>query len=275
MAEVSRFLLDWIIPMGFRELMRWREFKQGIKTASKDSDILSRNKKFHNLYAGRRCFIIGTGPSISRQDLTLISNEITIVMNHFHEHPILEKWQPTFYCAGDPLSNYTPEETKYISKVASKIHPQAYFLHLSLKDMIVKNKMFPIENTYYLKFLGSPHEWARLKYNWNLNGAVMDILTTMHMAIIVALYLGCSPIYLIGADHDWLSSNTHMKHFYTNMDGNDFKGSYKYALEYTLELWQIHEALRDAALARGVTIYNATDGGFLDVYPRVDYKTLF
>lgn len=33
--------------------------------------------------------------------------------------------------------------------------------------------------------------------------------------------------------------------------------------------------LRDAALMRGVTIYNATDGGFLDVYPRVEYKSLF
>lgn len=44
---------------------------------SKCGDI----KKFKNAYMGKRCFIVATGPSLTVDDLLLISNEISFGMN--------------------------------------------------------------------------------------------------------------------------------------------------------------------------------------------------
>jgi hypothetical protein len=45
-------------------------------------------------------------------------------------------------------------------------------------------------------------------------------------------------------------------------------------MESMLELWREYRHVREFALARGCRIYNATRGGFLDVFPRVTYEKL-
>jgi len=40
-------------------------------------------------------------------------------------------------------------------------------------------------------------------------------------------------------------------------------------------LWRQYKALRAIATARGVRIFNATRGGLLDVFPRVELEALF
>ena len=38
-------------------------------------------KEFQNIHQGKRCFIIGTGPSLNQTDFDLIKNEILIGVN--------------------------------------------------------------------------------------------------------------------------------------------------------------------------------------------------
>lgn len=45
--------------------------------------------------------------------------------------------------------------------------------------------------------------------------------------------------------------------------------SYRYRTHRPLALWEGYEALDKAARSRGIRILNASDGGFLDVFPRI------
>ncbi|WEZ85815.1 hypothetical protein P6U16_22625 (plasmid) [Rhizobium sp. 32-5/1] len=54
--------------------------------------------KFRNCHAGKRAFIIGNGPSINGQDLTLLKDEITFATNWFINHPNFSAINPDYYC---------------------------------------------------------------------------------------------------------------------------------------------------------------------------------
>jgi len=279
--RIRELLKNWVVPPGFLRAKRRISFERAYRLTAQEAAILSRNARFRDFYKGRRCFVIGNGPSLNRQDLAPLDGEITIVMNHFHNHPILERWQPTFYCVADPPETYTPRERELIKSVPSRIHAQAYFLPLATKVMVEEHDMFPPERTYFLKMWGALRDWPGGKYRWDLTGMVPAVRTTAHMAIMVALYLGCSPIYLIGFDHDWLAHRSVQRHFYASasqdVGSSDDLGTYEYKalVEGTLKTWELYEALQEVARERGIVIYNATAGGFLDVFPRVEFETLF
>jgi hypothetical protein len=91
----------WVIPVAIWDLLRAREVK--VKGAQKDvnkefvPDILSKNDILRNRHKGKRCFIIGTGPSIQGQDLSPLCSEICFVLNFFYLHPEYKKISPDYY----------------------------------------------------------------------------------------------------------------------------------------------------------------------------------
>ena len=107
--------------------------------------------------------------------------------------------------------------------------------------------------------------------------------TGSSFSIPLALYLGFREIYLIGCDANWIADvNDGIIHFYetnkyfphfdrTNTEGHD--------MEFQLASCHLefasHRLLRDKASLMGSKIVNATNGGWLDMYPRVHYESLF
>lgn len=54
-------------------------------------------QKMKRVYKGKRCFIVGNGPSLKTEDLELLKKEITFGSNGiFHLYGRTE-WRPTFY----------------------------------------------------------------------------------------------------------------------------------------------------------------------------------
>jgi hypothetical protein len=66
-------------------------FRAEPKLSSAERDLLNQNEKLRNCHRGQRCFVIGNGPSLTKQDLAPLDGEITFVMNAFWKHPILDK----------------------------------------------------------------------------------------------------------------------------------------------------------------------------------------
>lgn len=266
--RIRRFLADWVVPPGFVRLKQRIDFERLFMLTNEESAVLSRNAKFQNMYAGRRCFVIGNGPSLSRQDLTPLGDEITIVMNSFNRHPILEKWKPTFYCKGDP-SYDSPERIATIPKCLERIEAQAYFYHIETKRIFDRHRFLDPERVYFLKMVGPPSENSEL----DLTKPIPGYQDTSIMALMIALAMGCSPIYLLGVDYDWLSHRSLDRHFYGTDDpisrydlGSE---SYLHSMKIGIICWSSHEQLREIGLVRGQKIFNATEGGFLDIYPRI------
>ena len=58
-------------------------------------------KTLKNRYAGKRCFVIGNGPSLTKEDLELLRNEVTFASNRIYKMFDKTDWRPTFYAVFD------------------------------------------------------------------------------------------------------------------------------------------------------------------------------
>lgn len=251
------------------------ESKPAFDLSEVEKQLLARNAPFRNCHAGKRCFVIGNGPSLKTQDLAPLANELTYVMSGFWKHPIVERWQPSYYCFADPLFFDRSEPMKkFFSSMSRRIHRTTYFVPLFAADQIRTNRLLPPDDTFYVAF--------RTDAGLDLTAYIPPAQSVSQLCIAVALYMGCSPIYLLGLDHDWLAQRGMDRHFYEGKTidnhpiahGDLSKVSYKLELRCQLQLWNNYEALLDSARDNTIQIFNATNGGFLDVFPRVSYENV-
>ena len=244
-----------------------------------DRHILERNQAFKDKHKGQRCFVIGNGPSLKTQDISPLANEITFVMSGFWKHPVVEKWQPTYYCFADTLFFDGSEPMReFFRSLKSRIRDSKFFVPLHAMKAIEEYVLLPLEQTHYVAFCGKLDD---IKTDINLAGCVPSPGSVSSLCIMAAMYMGCSPIYLMGLDHDWLSHRGPSLLFYEGYAGlenhpkfrpNLGDWSYKYQMECQLKLWLRYEVLLALAARKGIRIFNATKGGFLDVFERVDYQ---
>ena len=69
-----------------------------------DSTAYGREiKKLKNIYRGKRCFLIGNGPSLRAEDLTCLHEhgEICFAFNRIYNIFEQTSWRPTFYISQD------------------------------------------------------------------------------------------------------------------------------------------------------------------------------
>src|SRR6185369_6375711 len=141
------------------------------------------------------------------------------------------------------------------------------------------SKALPAERTFYVATGGGVGE--ELQRRPDLTKLTPGMQTVVQLAIMVAMYMGCSPIYLLGLDHDWLSHGGQHLNFYSEEtpeqqpEGNLPGWTYRTMMEAMLTMWDIYEMLLRISNAEGIEIINATQGGFLDVFKRQRYESIF
>ena len=239
-----------------------------------DRNMLIRNMQFRNKYEKRRCFIIGNGPSLNQLDLSLLKNDITIAMNRFDQHPILGAWQPNFLCMFDPAASFArPDLREQMKTVLKGVTPRdGFFFHISNKPIIESfgigsHKVFFAKTNLDVKLLTNTDR------EWDLTGPVPGGWSTSVLALILAMYLGCKEIYMVGMDHNWLADKTYCTHFYQYQE--EEHQTYVEMMEYVLKVFKGYEVIKKYACQRDIRILNATPDSYLDVFPRVKYETVF
>ena len=244
--------------------------------------IISKNELFKNKHAGQRGFVIGTGPSIQTQDLRPLANEITFSLSGFWKHPIVREWRPTYYCFSDPLLfDGSAPTCEFFKTINENIPDSTFFVPLSSRESIERNRLLPPDKTQYVAFRGDLSE--NPVSDLDLTQFVPGVMNVAQLCIMAAIYMGLSPIYLMGLDHDWLSHRGETRHFYAGHAGLEkhpevkpllADWSYRFLMECQLVGWKAYENLRILAERKNTQIFNATNGGFLDVFERVDYREL-
>jgi hypothetical protein len=241
--------------------------------------ILRINGVFKDKHKGQRCFVIGNGPSLKTQDLSPLASEITLAMSAFWKHPVVEKWQPSYYCFADPAFFDGSEPMReFFQSLRARIHSSTFFVPLSAAKVIQEQGLLPSEQTYHIAFHGTLSD-SRIK-SIDLVNFVPGVLSTSQLDIMVAMYMGCSPIYLLGLDHDWLAHRGMDRHFYEGKTIEDHPQahgdlslySYKVDAQAVVNLWSGYEALLRLSRQERIEILNGTNGGFLDVFKRVNYE---
>ncbi len=239
--------------------------------------LLVRNADLRNASKDReRCFIIGNGPSIKEQDLTRLRGETTFVVNSFYRHPDYDLIDPTYHCHADPIvGTDVPHVVAHLRDVERTAKRATIILPTDAEPMVRRHELFRNNRVHYVFFSEEGCERGRIRMD--LTRTVSCVTNIVQGCILMAMYMGFRNIYLLGCDHDWLANPTVSTYFFgQDLHWRDDAIDYTYELhmENTLRLWRSYRHVRDFAFKRGIRIYNATRGGFLDVFPRIEYESL-
>ena len=211
-------------------------------------------RKLKNQYSGKRCFIIATGPSLTVEDLELLSNEYTFGMNSICQVYEKTNWRPTFFGIQD-IKVYDILKDKI---TADSVNFIPY--RLAQKKGTPPNAIVFPSNSYYHDFELRYDIKLFSKFSSNCYATVYDGYSITFSLLQIAVYLGFSDIYLLGADCNYVAGQ---KQHFIEHGHNDPK--FLTAGERNIVSYMAAKAYADH---HGIKIYNATRGGMLEVFER-------
>ena len=73
--------------------------------------VLSKNKELENRFSGKRCFIIGNGPSVKQQDISVLKDEFVFTVNYSANSKQFNEVKTTAHIWTDPNIFKSSEES--------------------------------------------------------------------------------------------------------------------------------------------------------------------
>jgi len=224
----------------------------------------ARVRAYHNTHAGKRCFIIGNGPSLRQTDLGKLRNEFTFGLNRIY---LLF-----------PELGFT---TTYLVSVNDLVLEQCAveMQGLSLPRFITWRARAWFREDPTLNYIDTDFTGIE-NFAPNAAGRIFEGFTVTYVALQLAFYMGFQEAILVGVDHNFqtkgqanqaiISQGDDPNHFAPNYFGAGFK-------------WQLpdlegseraYTMARQAYEADGRRVLDATVGGKLTIFPKVDYSSL-
>ena len=225
-----------------------------------DKDTL---KDHRDKYRGRRCFILGNGPSLNKLDLGKLNDEITFGTNGIFLITEKTGLKPTFYVATDSRAVEC-----YLNLILK------YQCHMKFISSLQKNFFqYKSDNITFFPLSAEFEYYKKISFSLDCSKVVYSCATVLYPTLQLAFYMGFSPIYLIGVDF-------HYKNLINN-DTNHFTPDYHRGYKKPLCFPDLQAAASAFKLAKeiadktGKSILNATPGSKLEVFDRVNYNSLF
>jgi len=227
-------------------------------------ETVARLRALKDTRRGERCFILGNGPSLRQTDLKWLKNECTIGMNRIYlTYPDIG-FQNTYYLAVNDL---------VIEQCAADIRQLQLPVFISWR---ARRWLPPSGNIYYLFTTYTGPRFAR-----DITGRLWEGATVTYTALQLAYYLGFQQVILIGVDHSFVTQGKPNTTVVSGGDDpNHFDPRY-FGKGFRWQLPDLETSERAYTLARqayqesGREVIDATIGGRLRVFPRVDYNSLF
>lgn len=230
--------------------------------------VLAQLKKLKDIHPGESCFVIGTGPSLTIDDLMVLkSNEIvTFAPNRIYEICEKSDWQPTYYLCQDHKIIQTFKER------IMDIQPRLSFLPVEYRD--------EFDGDNYRFFVLHEREYypRHAKFSKDVAKDISQGYTVTYAAIQLAIYMGFKNIYLLGIDHNYnVTRDSKGRPVRSAVDTQNYpKGMTDYVNLQNLprieESTIAYETAEIKSRKLGVKIYNATRGGKLEAFERIHFE---
>ncbi len=221
------------------------------------------------LHKGKRGFIIATGPSLRVSDLETLyeHNEICISMNRIFKVFEDVKWRPQYYMI---------EDLKLLEGSKKEIFDLDIENKLITDDWEVTDSKEREKGVLRYHRTFEPLIEDRPEFSLDISRKVVFGYTITYGCIQLAAYLGLKEIYLLGVDFNYNSSNSNSQnHFVKNYLSKTEVKSKNMNGFFQKESLLAYEAAEEASRQNGFRIYNATRGGKLEVFERVNFDKLF
>jgi len=227
-------------------------------------DSIRKLGEYKDKHKGERCFIIGNGPSLKQTDLTLLRDENTFGMNRFYL---------VFDELGFNTTYYVSINSLVIEQCAQDIRklPVPKFISWRSRKLIQ-----PLDDMVFLHTT-----YTGPKFAYDARKRLWEGATVTYVALQLAFHMGFQQAILIGVDHNFttkgkpnttvVSQGDDPNHFSPGYFGKGFRWQLP-DLETSEKAYQM--AL-EAYQRAGRQVIDATVGGKLTVFPKLNYNSLF
>ncbi len=231
-------------------------------------ESIRRLADLKDIHKGKRAFIIGNGPSLKQTDLTKLKNEFTFGMNRFYMFFPELGFATSYFCSINDLV------IEQFSNDILALPMPTFLAWRSHRHFSPQLPVSQIPTFIYTSYTGP-------RMASDVTGRVWEGATVTNFALQIAFHMGFEKVVLIGVDHNFASKGDANKtvisegddpnHFLPNYFGKGVK-------------WQLPDLdtsevgyimAREAYRKSGREIVDATVGGKLTVFPKVDYNSLF
>lgn len=272
-AQTRSMQPEPIFPPAFKNLNTYTE-KELYQAPEPDSAKLA---KLYNAFKCKRCFIIGNGPSLNKHDLSLLKGEYVFAVNSFYYKTAETGFRPTFFVVEDDSVMRENIEQIRAYEAPYKFFPTNY---KELHPEAANTYFFRMNRGFYEK--SSPN-YCVPRFSADASKVLYCGQSVTYINLQLAFFLGFTEVYLIGMDFDYVIPPEHGRKgdfiYSTTDDPNHFHKDYfgKGKTWKDPKLERVGINYRQAKVsyeAVGRTIYNATIGGKLEIFERVDYDHL-
>ena len=229
-------------------------------------EVNARLRPLHNIYQGKRCFIIGNGPSLKNTDMRKLRGEYTFGMNRIYLMFPELGFETSFFVSINDLV-IGAVRCGYPKVEHSKVH------RLARAPMAAAGRedVLPAYVLHRPQIRHRHHQAPVGRRHGHLRGPCRWLIT-----------LGFSKVILIGVDHSFAhqGQTQHQPWFPRGDDPNHFNPAYfgkgfRWQLP-DLDTSEVGYAMaRQAYEADGRRVLDATVGGKLTIFPKVEYDSLF
>lgn len=264
LKPIADFLQEkgfWNIPVVFKRFITLRvlPFIRSVTGRKKTRKLL----QYKNCHENDRIFIIASGPSVREEDILKLRNEITIGVNQTISLNEKIGWKPTYYCVSDPLAI----EWYLQDILGAKLDKVFFGLQLQRYENAVNFSPIYYDaylRGYYLaKYDKKVKKYMRFSGDVYKKGVYAGGRSVSNDALQLAVYMGAKEIYLYGHDCDYSGR----AHFDDDEKINDDTGMAEC-------LFAFYETAKAYCDKHGIQIYNATRGGKLEIFERVDFDDI-
>jgi hypothetical protein len=245
-----------------------------------------RLRALKDAHRGERIFIMGNGPSLNRTPLEKLAGEYTFGLNRVSLLFDRISWKPSFLTLSDWFVG--PD----CADELNALEGMKLFFPERFRGLL---RSGPDVYWYWIRELNREADAPIAeRFSYDAARGVRPGFTVTAVAVQLAFHMGFDPIYLIGCDCDYKVLPTVkqsgpdrygdgvLDHLESTRDDdpNHFdpryfgKGYRWHNPAVPMMLWGFGNC-REAVEAAGRRIYNATVGGKLEVFERVDFDSLF
>jgi len=230
---------------------------------------------FRDRHRGQRCFVLGTGPSLHDIDPAPLCDEVTFGVNAVF---LVEEWlgfQPTYYAVDDFLV-YDDRFQEIKDRVVDStcFFPKQFACH-----------GFDRPNHHYVRMLyelDENSEWPAFSHDAGRMAWYGGTVT--YFCLQLAWFMGFHEVVLLGMDHSYVTPQDVIRRGRVmTSQGPDpnhchpdyFGPGHRFADPRTDRMDKAYRVARQSFEEGGRRIVNATVGGKLEIFERVDYRSLF
>jgi hypothetical protein len=222
-----------------------------------------RLRELAGRYMGKRCFIIGNGPSLTKMDLSRLRGEYTFGLNRG-------------YLLFDRIGAPTSFLVSVNDHVVRQFGPELVAPDLPLFVSWRSRRWVPLSGDPIFIKRGRPFAFSSdIARDGAWEGA-----TVTFVAMQLAFHMGFSEVILIGVDHSFSSTGPANKLVTSpGADPNHFDPNYfGRGVQWQLPDLEVSEAAyrlaNQAFMTHGRRILDATVGGSLNVFPKVEFQAI-